>query len=505
MLLAAVALSACGGGGSDPSASAATSSTSGWTPTAYFGSGNLILSRTSYAGSAGTVQVGQALPGGGIAINDGTFPGVFKNETPDPSFGVTSPILLDEIKSDGTVLRTTPVDPSKVSTSFPSKSELALNISTDKTVVTFMGYATPPNTLDASNSNTPGAIDTTNPVQTVVQRVVASVNLQNGLLTATNVNAYSGNNGRAVVLAGSNYYMVGNSGNGNGDGNTLSMLSDNTGVQTTPKGIGGATTPVGAVQGTYGSATGYQRGFTLAGLADPQNAGKTYAADKTGKDDNFRGLTVFNNTLYVSKGSGSNGVNTVYQVGATGALANGGVISNAAIKILPGFNSISEKVAEAKATLTATPHPFGIWFADANTLYVADEGDGALIGATGKVTKFAGLAQYKYNATTATWQLAQTFQGGLLDQAALQPTGLSWHVQTDGLRNLTGKTNADGSVTLYATTSTISDEATHDQGADPNQLVAITITVSSTAANTRFSVMKQASAGDRLGGVAIVP
>ncbi len=36
--------------------------------------------------------------------------------------------------------------------------------------------------------------------------------------------------------------------------------------------------------------------------------------DKIGKDDNFRGLTISNNVLYDTKGSGGNGVNTVYFV-----------------------------------------------------------------------------------------------------------------------------------------------------------------------------------------------
>ena len=42
--------------------------------------------------------------------------------------------------------------------------------------------------------------------------------------------------------------------------------------------------------------------------------------DKPGKDTNFRGLTIFDDTLYVTKGSGGNGVNTVYQVGPRGSL-----------------------------------------------------------------------------------------------------------------------------------------------------------------------------------------
>jgi hypothetical protein len=32
-----------------------------------------------------------------------------------------------------------------------------------------------------------------------------------------------------------------------------------------------------------------------------------FAGDKPGKDTNFRGITIFNNTLYVFKGSGGNG------------------------------------------------------------------------------------------------------------------------------------------------------------------------------------------------------
>ncbi len=48
-------------------------------------------------------------------------------------------------------------------------------------------------------------------------------------------------------------------------------------------------------------------------------------SDKIGKDDNFRGLTVFNNVLYYTKGSGSNGVNTVYFLDTTGKACPTGV------------------------------------------------------------------------------------------------------------------------------------------------------------------------------------
>lgn len=43
-------------------------------------------------------------------------------------------------------------------------------------------------------------------------------------------------------------------------------------------------------------------------------------ADKVGKDTNFRGLTIFNDVLYYTKGSGGNCVNTVYFVDTTGTV-----------------------------------------------------------------------------------------------------------------------------------------------------------------------------------------
>ena len=59
--------------------------------------------------------------------------------------------------------------------SFSSKSEVALNLSTDGQYVTFMGYLAPIDALDVSNSNTPGVIDPTNPVNEANFRVVAQV------------------------------------------------------------------------------------------------------------------------------------------------------------------------------------------------------------------------------------------------------------------------------------------------------------------------------------------
>lgn len=112
------------------------------------------------------------------AKNGHGFPGVFNNDKVDGSFGVTSPIFLDDITSDGKLLNTVAVDPLRIVTSFSSKSELALNRSLDKKVITFVGYVgspgfvTGPNQLDVSNSNTPGVVDPTNPVKSEYYRSV---------------------------------------------------------------------------------------------------------------------------------------------------------------------------------------------------------------------------------------------------------------------------------------------------------------------------------------------
>ena len=253
-----------------------------------FASGNLIVSRTFYVGTPSTVVIGQALPGagGGTALADGSFPNVFRNEAPDPSFGVTSPIFLDQRTPSGKLVSTMAVDPGLITSSFASASELAVNVSTDHSAVTLTGYAAGVNQLDVSASNAPAVVDATNPVKATFQRAVAEVNLLTGNLAVTDVNAYSGGNARAAILANGSYYMVGNAGNGNGDGFSLSALSDVTGVQVISAGNPGAgnTTAVGVALGTYGNATGYQRGFSLAQVPDPAHPAELCARqDRQGR------------------------------------------------------------------------------------------------------------------------------------------------------------------------------------------------------------------------------
>jgi len=227
-------------------------------------------------------------------------------------------------------------------------------------------------------------------------------------------------------------------------------------------------------------------------------------ADKLAKDNNFRGETVFNNTLYVTKGSGSNGIDTVYQVGTAGSLPAAG--TSTPISVLPGFNTSPAK------TDTNGPHPFGIWFANSTTLYVADEGSGASTDFGSSPTTQAGGLE-KYSLVNGTWQLDYELKGSLIGSSyTVNGTGSlagdSLTTTTDGLRNLAGKVNANGTVTLYAVTST-EGSVLGDAGADPNQIVAITDTLADTSQSQvtgeNFSVLDTAALGQVYRGVAVAP
>ena len=486
--------------------------------------GDLIVTRSVYTGTASTVTIGQTLPPvcgtqatcNGKATDNGQFPNllnsnnVWNNDKVDSSFGITSPIFLDQLTTSGTLVSSMNLTATaaalgvNVSTSFPSKSELAVNLSTNHSALTLMGYIAPINSIDVSNSNTPGHVDPTNPVGSTSQRAVVQINL-NGSVQVTPVNDYSGNNGRAVILdnATNQYFMVGNAGNGSGTQPT--SIVNNTGVQITTPGGSADTSVVGKQQGTPGQANGFQFGFSIAQI-NPLT-GLPYGgfdkngnpvADKSGKDDNFRGETIFNNTLYITKGSGSNGINTVYQVGTAGSLPTLANASVVPITILPGFPTVLANAAGAS-------NPFGIWFADTNTLYVADEGDGTLANAG--TNKIAGLQ--KWSLVNGIWQLDYVLQNGLglgvPYGVAGYPTALD--PETDGLRNITGKVNGDGTVTIYGITSTVSLNG--DQGADPNKLMEITDVLSNLtsggAASEQFITLDSAGDGEVLRGVSLAP
>ena len=463
--------------------------------------GNLVVSTLNYAGSAGLITVGQDLLGCAKAaatsaancqanafkaIANGAYPNVFENNTVDGSFGVTAPYTLQVLNVQGksaSVTNTIAVPDSAFVGSFSSKSEGALNLSTNGRYITFMGYASTINQLDTSNSNTPGVIDPTNETYAnATARAIAQVGA-NGQFTFTDVNSYSGNNGRAAILdsATGQYLTVGNAGNGAAKTQSAGVIGS-TGVQLVTPGAAG-TTPGTSASTKVGTFSVTQYG---------------YAADKAGKDDNYRGETIFNNTLYVTKGSGSNGIDTVYQVGTAGSLPTAATAASTPITVLPGFST-----ALAANNGDAGFYPFGLFFANANTLYVADEGDGTMDDPG--TDPNAGLE--KWSLVNGVWKLDYTLQNGLGLGVSYGVDGYPTNLdpETDGLRNITGFVNKNGTVTIYGVTSTVSDAG--DQGADPNRLVEITDVLGDTSlpANESFTVLETAVYGQVLRGVTLPP
>jgi hypothetical protein len=455
----------------------------------------LLVSTAQYAGNAAVVKVGQTLPTGGIAVADGTYPTVFNNVAIDGNFGVTAPIVIKKYHLEGHRLAeigsvTVPADVAV--TSFSSKSELSLHLSPDGKAVTFMGYDAPINSLDVSNSNSPNHVDPTNPVTSVHARVVAELDAD-GSVHGTKLNIYSGDNGRGAIRANKVngtqsdlYFTVGNA--GNGSGTQPALIVDDTGVQLATPGVDSSDAVVGAQQGTSGSKNGFQFGFSVTELG--------FAADKSGKDDNFRGLGIFNNTLYVTKGSGSNGINTIYQVGMAGALPTRNTASTTAFSIPPGFPSNPSVNSGATGF-----YPFGIWFANATTLYVAQEGDGVLADTATSPT--AGIQ--KWVLVNGTWKLAYTLQKGLNLGTTYHVDGYPTDPATGGVRNITGRVNSNGTATIFGITSTVGTSV--EPGADPNQVVAITddVAAATLPANETFNVVVPPAFGQVYRGVSFAP
>jgi len=438
--------------------------------------GSLVISTSTYDRSKGAIaslKVGTTLPNTATAttaaIADNSYVNVWNNETADASFGVTSPIrLVDVDPRSGRVFKTVEIPQNQVVTSFSSKSELGLHLAHDRrgTHLVFVGYASPGvGAIDVSNSDAVAGQDPTNPVtfafgaDYAFHRTIVSMD-SDGQFSYTPTVNYGGNNGRSALL-GSNglYYTVGNSNNGNaatfGPNGTNPDVTETTGLEV-----------VNPIDGWSASARIPAGNSAEVDPLIQYPLGKSGALDKPGKDNNYRGLTEFDGALYFTKGSGSNGMDTVYTVKSLPSVADA---ASQTISVVPGFPTDSSRATGGDFT------PFAVFFANATTLYVADEGTGASVD----VTAHAGLE--KWSLVSGTWQLDYVLTKGLIGTVDTDLFGYDGQypdVTTIGLRNLTGVVNEDGSVTLWATTSTSS--ASGDNGADPNKVVRITDEVAAT-------------------------
>jgi hypothetical protein len=323
--------------------------------------------------------------------------------------------------------------------------------------------------LDASNADAVIGQDPTNPVTFAFgktyafRRTIVSVD-EKANITYTPTDNYGGNNGRSALL-GSNglYYTVGNANNGNATtfgatNGTNPDVTETTGLV--------VVNPLGSsvVNWTIPSATSAEVNPLLQRVFPPAKA------DKPGKDNNYRGVSEFGGALFFTKGSGSNGIDTVYTVSAPNSLPTLGNAASSTIAVVPGFPTDSAKQTGGDFT------PFAVFFANPTTMYVSDEGSGDSLD----ISSHAGLQKWILGSD-GRWQLQYVLTKGLIGVVDSNVTGSDgpWPaITTVGLRNLTGRINGNGTVTLWATTSTSS--ASVDNGADPNKVVEITDQIAAT-------------------------
>ncbi|HEX3382869.1 MAG TPA: hypothetical protein VHU21_24160, partial [Paraburkholderia sp.] len=191
---------------------------------------------------------------------------------------------------------------------------------------------------------------------------------------------------------------------------------------------------------------------------------------------------------------------------------------NAATTIVPGFPTVlatNLTALTSPSQVTGTVYPFGMWIPASNPsiMFVADEGDGT---PGDQVSGSGGL--WVYQNQNGTWKPLANLTTGLnlgtaytvTDTTGVYGTkGASYTTTPDGLRNITGQLNSDGSFTIYAVTSTIGNSlgAAFDAGADSNQLVKITVSINGSTVSSAqgFTVMQTAPFGQALRGVALVP
>jgi len=464
---------------------------------------SLIISSSTYDNSQGAIA---SLTAGSpigttaaapLAVAGNDYVNVWNNDNADGSFGVTSPIVLTAIEPhSGHVYQAIQVPADQVVTSFSSKSELGLTFSRDaqgSPHVNFVAYAAAGiGAIDVSNADALPGQDLTNTVTAAFgdtyafRRTIVNVNAGGQLSYTPTVN-YGGNNGRAALL-GSNglYYTVGNANNGAAstfDNGTMPNVTETTGLE--------VVTPIDAQSAAVSVAA------ASSAEVDPlleYPLGKNGAPDKAGKDNNYRGLTEFGGALYFTKGSGSNGMDTVYTVSALPTLASAAAQQ---ISVVPGFPSDSARATGGNFT------PFAVFFANPTTMYVTDEGSGN----STDTTFHAGLQ--KWSLVNGTWQLDYVLSNGLIGTVGTNLYGYDGRypdVTTVGLRGLAGVVEGT-KVTLWATTSTSS--AAGDMGADPNKVVQITDDLNATTLTPQvtseaFTVVAGPTYGTVYRGVAYV-
>ena len=182
-------------------------------------------------------------------------------------------------------------------------------------------------------------------------------------------------------------------------------------------------------------------------------------------------MTEYGGALYFTKGSGSNGIDTVYTVSSLPTVANAAVDDDQhRARLSDRFGQGDRRRLHAVRRVLRQPHD--------DVRHRRRQRATRL-----DVASHAGLE--KWSLVDGVWQLDYVLTEGLIgvvDSNLNGPDGPYPDVTTVGLRNLTGVVHGNR-VTLWATTSTSS--ASGDNGADPNKVVEITDDIGATTLTGR--------------------
>jgi len=369
-----------------------------------------------------------------------------------------------------------------ISGEYGSSSEGTIQLTADGKHLVIMGYGVKASDFNA-NPTAYGTLTTdptkptalgqsgsmTNAGYQAVARVVAVIDGNGAVDTSTALfNVFNGNNPRSVASKDGTHFYV--SGQG--------VQGDQTaGVFYTTKGSASATAITGddtaSVKGGPRNATQDTRIVEFG-----PNGELLASVDSKGGKDNARSFV----------GALGTDPTTLYNGGAGPTMLPGYGNSGGTGKITLTAQT-ANGISSAGQEINLSPEQY--YFADANTLYVADSGDGKQDSAK-KSTGLGGLQKWLFNGTS--WNLAYTISAGLNLVVNSSAHG------TTGLLGLTGQVVVDGQVQLFATNYTAFDT-------DQTYLFGLTDTLSATTrqAGESWQMLAAAPADSNFKGVAFAP
>jgi autotransporter passenger strand-loop-strand repeat protein len=380
-------------------------------------------------------------------------------DTGSYSLDQAAPIVLQEITPTGTVVsqlvlpQTTVtvngVTEYAISGEYQSASEGLLTLAENGQSLAIMGYGVTATAFDAADAATvygTTALGQTTSLTgssvTAVPRVIADIGYNATIDTSTALyNIFDTNNPRSVVTVNGVTFYV--SGQGNGTDGTEGVFMAEDGAS--------SATPI------YNSTT------------------------------DTRDVEIANGQLYVSIDSKLNNGGGLYDFGATlpiSATAPTELPGIGASVVLTAGTANSVNAADIGQSVNLSPEQY--FFADADTLYVADGGD----------PKEGGLGDgglQKWSLVDGSWVLDYTLSEGLNQIPDTDASG------TTGLIGLTG-TVEGANVILYATNETVAET-------DQTYLYGITDSLGATSLPTgeSFTLLETAAPDTLIRGVAFAP